>query len=55
MTTAVAGKGQVTIPEPVRDRPGIMARSKVAFELAPNGRAVLTKIAKTEPIPDAGR
>ncbi len=43
MATLVTSKGQVTIPQPVRDRLGIGLGSAVAFELAPDGRVVLVK------------
>ena len=45
MATKVTSKGQVTIPKPVRDRLGIKPGSAVAFELAPDGRIVLIKVA----------
>ena len=45
MATTVTSKGQVTIPKPVRDRLGIEAGSAVEFELAPDGRVVLVKVA----------
>lgn len=44
MATMVTSKGQVTIPKPVRDRLGIKPGSAVEFELAPDGRVVLTKV-----------
>jgi AbrB family looped-hinge helix DNA binding protein len=49
MATTVTSKGQVTIPKPVRDRLGIEPGSRVDFELAPDGRVVLVKVAG--PIP----
>jgi AbrB family looped-hinge helix DNA binding protein len=36
--TNVTSKGQVTIPEPIRDRPGIKPGDAEEFELAPDGR-----------------
>jgi AbrB family looped-hinge helix DNA binding protein len=42
MSTTVTRKGQVTIPKPVRDLLGIGPGSEVSFELAPDGRVVLT-------------
>jgi antitoxin PrlF len=44
MPTTVTSKGQVTIPKPVRDRLGIKAGNAVEFELAPDGRVILTKV-----------
>jgi antitoxin PrlF len=44
LATMVTSKGQVTIPKPVRDRLGIKPGSAVEFELAPDGRVVLTKV-----------
>lgn len=50
MTAMVTSKGQVTIPKPVRDRLGIEPGSLVDFELAPDGRIVLVKVAADHPI-----
>ena len=44
MATTVTSKGQVTIPKPVRDRLGIKPGSAVEFQLASDGRVVLTKV-----------
>ena len=49
MATTVTGNGQVTIPKPVRDRLGIGPGSLVDFELAPDGRVVLVKVAAGPP------
>lgn len=49
MATTVTSKGQVTIPKPVRDRLGIEPGSRVEFELAPDGRVVLVKVAGPVP------
>lgn len=43
MSTRVTTKGQVTIPKKVRDLLDIVPGSAVDFELAPDGRVVLTK------------
>lgn len=43
MTTRITSKGQVTIPKPIRDRLGIQPGDVVSFDLAPDGRIVLTK------------
>ncbi len=43
MTTTVTSKGQVTIPKPVRDLLGIVPGSAVCFELAPDGRVIVSK------------
>ncbi len=43
MATLVTSKGQVTIPKPVRDLLGIAPGSAVEFEVATDGRVVLTK------------
>jgi AbrB family looped-hinge helix DNA binding protein len=47
MSTRVTIKGQVTIPKKVRDLLGIAPGSAVDFELAPDGRVVLTKAGGT--------
>ena len=44
MATTVTSKGQVTVPQRVRERLGIVPGSKVEFELADDGRVVLTKV-----------
>lgn len=49
MTSTVTSKGQVTIPKAVRDRLGIGPGSAVAFELAPDGRVILTKVDADQP------
>jgi antitoxin PrlF len=50
MATTVTSKGQVTIPKAVRDRLGIVPGSRVAFELADDGRIVLAKIDGAAPV-----
>jgi antitoxin PrlF len=55
MSTTVTSKGQVTIPKPIRDRLNIKPGSAVDFELAPDGRIVLTKAGKKSPTPPKGR
>ncbi len=42
--TTVTSKGQVTIPKPIRDRLGISAGNSVDFQLASDGRIVLSKV-----------
>lgn len=49
MSTTVTSKGQVTIPKPVRDLLGIRPGHAVDFDLAPDGRVVLTKAAGKRP------
>ena len=49
MATTVTSKGQVTIPKPVRDILGIKPGNAVEFELAPDGRVVLTKVGARRP------
>ena len=44
MATTVTTKGQVTIPKAVRDRLGIKPGHAVTFELAPDGRVILSKV-----------
>jgi AbrB family looped-hinge helix DNA binding protein len=51
MSTTVTRKGQVTIPKPVRDLPGIGPGSQVSFDIAPDGRMVLTT---NLPLPTTG-
>ena len=50
MATTVTSKGQVTVPQRVRERLGIVPGSKVEFELAEDGRVVLTKVDPEEPV-----
>jgi len=51
MGTTVTRKGQVTIPKPVRERLNIKPGSMVQFELASDGRVVLTKAGKKSATP----
>ena len=44
MATRVTTKGQVTIPKEVRDLLGITPGSMVMFEVAKDGRVVLSKM-----------
>lgn len=46
MAATVTGKGQVTIPKPVRDLLGIKPGSMVDFQRAPDGRVVLVKLGR---------
>ena len=55
MSTTVTSKGQVTIPKPVRDLLKIKPGSAVDFELAPDGRVVLTKVGRKSGAPVKGR
>ena len=43
MTVSVNGKGQVTIPKPIRDHLGIGPGSRVDFRLAANGGVMIEK------------
>ncbi|HBB54894.1 MAG TPA: AbrB family transcriptional regulator [Hyphomonadaceae bacterium] len=47
MAATVTGKGQVTIPKPIRDRLGITPGMKVAFSVDNDGRAFIEKEVKT--------
>ena len=53
MGNTVTTKGQVTIPKQVRDLLGIKPGNSVAFEVAEDGRVLLSKLgsraAKTRP------
>jgi antitoxin PrlF len=49
MTATVTGKGQVTIPKPIRDRLGIVQGSAVDFEMTDDGRVVLVNVG-TRPV-----
>ena len=49
MTTTVTTKGQVTIPKRVRDLLGIEPGSAVAFEVAEDGRVILSKVGAARP------
>ena len=44
MANTVTTKGQVTIPKQVRDLLGIKPGSSVAFEVADDGRVMLSKL-----------
>ncbi len=44
MPTSVTTKGQVTIPKAVRDQLGIGPGSRVAIEMAQDGRIILRKV-----------
>ena len=55
MGMPVTVKGQVTIPKPIRDRLNIKPGSAVDFELAPDGRIVLTKAGKKSATLPKGR
>ncbi len=44
MATTVTTKGQVTIPKEVRDLLGITPGSSVTFEVADDGRVLLSKV-----------
>ena len=44
MGNTVTSKGQVTIPKQVRDLLGIKPGSSVAFEVAEDGRVLLSKL-----------
>ena len=50
MATTVTTKGQVTIPKPARDHLGIKPGNAVEFELAPDGRVVLSKAGGRRPV-----
>jgi antitoxin PrlF len=52
VTVTVTRKGQVTIPKPVRDRLGIRPGSKVDFDIAEDGRALLRTIGKRRRPPE---
>ena len=49
MATTVTSKGQVTVPKRVREQLGIVPGSRVEFELAEDGRIVLTKVGQPKP------
>jgi AbrB family looped-hinge helix DNA binding protein len=51
MSTTVTSKGQVTIPKPFRDRLNIKPGSQVEFELAQDGRVVLSKAGRKTAAP----
>ena len=44
MASRVTSKGQVTIPKTVRDRLGIKPGSRVAFEMAADGKIIIFKV-----------
>lgn len=50
MTTTVTAKGQVTIPKAVRELLGISPGSSVDFVRAPDGRIVLVRADKKQPL-----
>jgi antitoxin PrlF len=49
MATTLTTKGQVTIPKPIRDRLGIGPGSAVEFEIAQDGRVILSRADRTAP------
>jgi len=49
MATTVTTKGQVTIPKEVRDLLGIKPGSAVTFEVAEDGRVVLSTVGRRGP------
>jgi AbrB family looped-hinge helix DNA binding protein len=49
MAATVTTKGQVTIPKEVRDLLGIKPGSAVSFEVAEDGRVVLSKVDRRGP------
>ncbi len=49
MATTVPTEGQVTIPKRVRDLLGIEPGSAVAFEVAEDGRVILSKVGAPRP------
>ncbi len=50
MATTVTAKGQVTIPKAVRELLGISPGSSVDFVRAPDGRIVLVRADKKQPL-----
>ena len=50
MITTVTAKGQVTIPKAVRELLGISPGSSVDFVRAPDGRIVLVRADKKQPL-----
>lgn len=50
MTSTVTAKGQVTIPKAVRELLGISPGSSVDFVRAPDGRIVLVRADKKQPL-----
>ena len=50
MQTRLTANGRVTIPKSTRDRVGIVPGDAVAFEIAPDGHVVLTKVGGVRPI-----
>ncbi|MBB4404257.1 MULTISPECIES: AbrB/MazE/SpoVT family DNA-binding domain-containing protein [Rhizobium/Agrobacterium group] len=50
MTTTVTAKGQVTIPKAVRELLGISPGSSVDFVRTPDGRIVLVRADKKQPL-----
>jgi AbrB family looped-hinge helix DNA binding protein len=50
MATRVTSKGQVTVPKRVRTLLGIGPGSSVEFELAADGRVVMTKLDRSKPV-----
>ena len=49
MATRLTTKGQVTIPKPIRDRLGLGPGSAVEFEIAEDGRVILSRANQTAP------
>jgi hypothetical protein len=49
MATTVSRKGQVLIPDPIRDRPGFQSVAMVDFSFDAEGRVILTKVGTPPP------
>ena len=50
MATTVTSKGQVTVPQRVRERLGLVPGSKVEFSLSEDGQVVMTKVDGEKPV-----
>jgi AbrB family looped-hinge helix DNA binding protein len=49
MAMTLTGKGQVTIPKPIRDQLGIGPGSAVEFEIGQDGRIILSRADRMAP------
>ena len=50
MPSTVTDKGQVTLPEAIRDKPGIDPGTCIEFELQPDDNALLRLVVGDDPV-----
>jgi antitoxin PrlF len=50
MKSRVSSKGQITLPQELRDRLGLLAGTPVSFEIAPGGVLIRKGVAGAHPV-----